>query len=136
MSRLEVLLIVLIPLYADYDVVSTNSIAFFVLYDLFSKFYNNENLKYRKWSVLSFWSLILFATVTVMLANVEFILLRIAKEDPLKEKDYHHKAQIMKYTSRASEIVATIACYVLIALQLIPKTVEASAMETEHDEDV
>ncbi|CAF3865999.1 unnamed protein product, partial [Rotaria sordida] len=31
MSRLEVLLIVLIPLYANYDVISTNSIAFFIL---------------------------------------------------------------------------------------------------------
>ncbi|CAF1377933.1 unnamed protein product, partial [Didymodactylos carnosus] len=44
MSRLEILLIVLIPIFTTHDVISTNSIAFFILYEFFAQSYNNQDL--------------------------------------------------------------------------------------------
>jgi hypothetical protein len=96
MSRLEVLLIVLIRIFTAYDVVSTNSIAFFILYEFFSHSYNNPDLIYSGYSRLSFWLLIIFATATVICQNFEFAYDRRAQDahDATDEERNHHLALI------------------------------------------
>ena len=133
MSRVEVLLIILIPLYTTYDVISTNSIAFFVLYDFFSHFYNNQSLVFSKLSRASFWALIVFATVTVICENVEFIFDNRAQSALVanrtsEEHFYKDLATRYKYASNAAEMLASIACYTLLTLQFF--------LKSNHDERI
>ena len=123
MSRLEVLLIVLIPIFTSYDVISTNSIAFFILYEFFSHSYNNPDLVYSGTSRLSFWLLIIFATMTVLFENFEFVYDQRAEDaHNATTKEYNEElTRIFLYTSNIMEILASVACYVLLLLQFFSK---------------
>jgi hypothetical protein len=127
MSRLEVLLIVLIPIFTTYDVISTNSIAFFILYEFFSHSYNNPDLIYSGCSRLSFWLLIICATMTVLCENFEFVYDRRAQDahaahDSASEERMHTFAMGFQYASNIMELSASMACYVLLVLQFFSKS--------------
>lgn len=119
MSRLEVLLFIMIPIFSSYDVNSTNSIAFFILYEFFSESYINHDLKYSRLSRLSFWLLIILATISVICENIEFAYSRRAEnEHNPSTKEYYHKiANGMEYTNHISDFLATLSCYSLLLLQ-------------------
>ncbi|UJR21040.1 hypothetical protein I4U23_024140 [Adineta vaga] len=136
MSRLEVLLIILIPIFSTYDVISTNSIAFFILYEFFSHSYHNPDLIYSGCSRLAFWLLIILATTTVICENFEFVYSRLQQDthDPSLEKHYYNLALAFQYASNISELCASIACYVLLLLQFFSKTDKRKRMEEETRE--
>jgi hypothetical protein len=143
MSRLEVLLIVLIPMFTTYDVITSNTIAFFVLYEFFSNSYNNPDLAYNFLWCLSFWALIVFSTATVVCENFEFVYyLRSQKNNSNTNLLLPYRSQTSSYSSSAGsddnekyskiaenmdisakslEVIATFACYTLLILQFFPK---------------
>lgn len=126
MSRLEVLLIILIPIFTTYDVVSTNSIAFFILYEFFSHTYNNQDLRFLFYSKLSFWLLIVFATATVVCENFEYVYDNYANRaaeahDKRNEEFYLRIARNFLYASNTMEILASLSCYALLLLQFFSK---------------
>jgi len=127
MSRLEVLLIILIPIFTTYEVVSTNSIAFFILYEFFSHSYNNPDLIYSGYSRLSFWLLIILATATVICENFEYVYDRQAQaadeaHDQKNEERYYKIAFGFLCASNVMEICASLAWYVLLLLQFFSKS--------------
>jgi hypothetical protein len=136
MSRLEVLLIVLIPIFTTYDIISTNSIAFFILYEFFSQTYNNPDLIYSGYSRLSFWLLIIFATVDVICQNFEFVYDRREEDahNHTSEERNHKLALGFQYASNISELCASAACYVLLLLQFFSKSDKQKKMAPENNE--
>jgi hypothetical protein len=127
MSRLEVLLIILIPIFTTNDVISTNAIAFFILYEFFSHSYNNPDLIYSGCSRLSFWLLIIFATVTVLCENMQFVYDHRkqdanAANDTAKEEHMKKLVHGFRYSGNIMELSASMSCYVLLVLQFFSKT--------------
>lgn len=136
MSRLEVLLIILIPIFTTYDVISTNSIAFFILYEFFSHSYNNPDLIYSGYSRLSFWLLIILATATVICENFEFVYDRHAQDaheahDQKNEERYYKISVAFLAASNVMEICASISCYALILLQFFSNADKRKRMAPE-----
>jgi hypothetical protein len=127
MSRLEVLLIILIPIFTTNDVISTNAIAFFILYEFFSHSYNNPDLIYSGCSRLSFWLLIIFATMTVLCENMQFVYDHRAQDanatnDSAKEEHMYKLVRGFQYSSNIMELSAAMSCYVLLTLQFFSKS--------------
>lgn len=138
MSRLEVLLIILIPIFATYDVVSTNSIAFFILYEFFSHNYNNQDLIYPGYSKLSFWLLIIFATVTVICENFEYVYDNYAQAAHEAHKDkneeyYYRIARYFLYANNIMEMAASLSCYALLLLQFFSISDKQKKIEERNE---
>ena len=146
MSRLEVLLIILIPIFTSYDVTSSNSIAFFILYEFFSHSYNNPDLLYSGPSRLSFWLLIIFATMAVLCKNFQFVYQHntqqpfTALNNATTEGNNASEARNSKlehgfdYASNIMELLAAMACYVLLLLQFYSKSDKQKKMQAENHE--
>ena len=118
-SRLEILIIVLVPIYTNYDVVSTNLVAFFVLFDVFSKSFHDKKLKHKTRSLIAFVLLIILSTFAVVCESFEFVFEQRAKDakDKPEEHIYENRATKFKYSSQALELASTLACYAFILLQ-------------------
>lgn len=67
MGMVAQLLIIFIPIFGQHEVITTNSVAFFILYEFFSLSYTDMlDLKYSKLSRLFLWLLIIFSMVIVL----------------------------------------------------------------------
>lgn len=136
-SELEIILIIYIPIFTTYEAMTTNCIAFFIIYRYFSHSYHQENSRYPRISCTSFWLLIIFATVSVVCENFEFVNDGYAHDahqaqNQKEEEHYDNIASRFRYASNGAEILAAISCYLLIVLQFLKKKKRANDYAMEH----
>ncbi len=119
LSELEIILIIYISIFTAYEAMTTNCIAFFIIYRCFSHSYKKQTSCYPRISCGSFWFLIIFATASVICENFDFVFDGYAHDanDQKKEEHYEKIALQWRYASNGAEILAAISCYILIVLQ-------------------
>lgn len=135
-SMVGQLLIIFIPIFGSHEVITTNSMAFFILYEFFSASYTDIlNLEHSKLGRLCFWLFIVFSTVAVAFEYFVYALDHLAEEQSensgvyLKNttsvlpsaSHYTINSQYFDVGREACELLATIACYSLLVLQFFKK---------------
>ena len=133
MAKVTELLIIFIPIFGSHEMMTTNSVAFFILYEFFSLSYTDMlDLKYSKLSRLCLWLLIIFTTVTIGFEYFAYAFEQLV-EDAVKvtgnttSSSTGADAQLtgtpyyFTISKEFSELFATFSCYALLVLQFFIK---------------
>lgn len=123
LAELEIIVIIYIPIFTAYEAMTTNCIAFFMIYRRFASSYHQQKSRYPRFSNVCFWFLIIFATASVVCESFDFVYDGYANNahDPHQEEHYEEIARRWRYASNAAEIAAAVFCYLLIGLQFLKK---------------
>ncbi|UJR20010.1 hypothetical protein I4U23_023144 [Adineta vaga] len=127
-AMLGQLLSLFIPIFGSHEVITINSMAFFILYEFFALSYTDMlNLKYSRLGHLCFWLIMTFSTISVALEYFVYVF-----EQPADQKDKDMNVNMKnrtsllpsnnQYTDTAQYFnIATVACYSLLVLQFFMK---------------
>lgn len=122
-------LVIFIPIFGSHEVITNNSMAFFILYEFFALSYTNMlNLKYSRLTRLCFWLLLIFSTIAVAFEYFVYTFEQRAEEiykdnynittnetqSSSSSNHYTHAAEYFDLAKEIGELLATLACYSML----------------------
>lgn len=137
MAMVGQLLIIFIPIFGAHEVITTKTIAFIVLYEVFSQSYTDMlDLKYSKLTCLCLWFMIIFSTLSIGFEYFVYALEQMIEEKNKNDNnnyldnessflssnsEYKDAIRYFIVAREITELISTIACYLLLLLQFFIK---------------